>query len=1139
MAHLFGKGPCSRGDGTIPSAFPQTVFSNPTDADGMIEENTAQIDDGLELDIGESAREGVAEEDAVLDVLMGDDDDGNTDPNSDGDGALGTAQFLLSLGAQPLSALIPKTPTPPPPDSDDDALPDMSDEAKGSNIDIGHLYQICNRLYGSHKLLKWDYGPDGGAGNKDKKATLTIELPNGNVRTFKSRGHWTKKSQAKASSALVAIESGAIDFLETGTDKRVREQVAVAEDSSVEKKPVQGEVDETQILDQCKMWRQNKVQPVFTYTVDSKQGTGFGCVLSIYLSKEIQRSWSVRIAYGTKQEAKWAACADAIRLGILDFIAHGDGLTEPWDDEAAAKHPKKIKELMFIGATKENPNHITQQGYYDALPKPLTHNVGFGEGQPNPVSYLYQLFGKAQHCGVKEQFTAISEPHIHQGHGCLLRVEHRDESFSYLVPSAFAKRAEAKAAVCLLALSQGIADILEDIRRKSPRGISSGRGNGSAQNIKTEHSPFKATLSSSDKDLGEVCLNAICRELDAFKPGAYPRFDGHQNPDGSYTTRLEVFLDRMNRRVYTSPGEYKTMHNAKLAVSILAVERGILEFVRFRGGPVPHGYLRPPVGGVDIPYVPQSEHDPGAADLRSRIGDDAPGPRAGSQSSHSRRSPPAVYPSYGGRLSGGYSYPEYPPREYREDWYPPPPESHPLAYARPDERTYYDYPEHRVHHPASQDPRGRYPPSYYPSPSSSGSAAYPPDFDPNRPSLPPAGGGYDRYGYGRHAEDTRYYEYQRNLDAYGRYPEEPPPSPPHRSPSAYPQEQGYYPHYPDANPRLYDRNYPPRAEDRRPYYERPHEYPPPREDVGPYYSGEPPYSATRAEYPDKEVFPQTSPASDYHTADPSVAARYTPYEGQQREVSLQDFLKFRESSQKHEAGPSPSISLETYGRPDSDNSRFEYTPIGDSSFRHPPQPEPPAVGPAASNTEHLTSEPSAIGLSSAALFALLGGNPLQDSVSASSKPPLSVAIPPPDATRSTPASSKSVTFALSAGGISPVSTKDPRKRPHLQSTDTKTPVSPIKTKSFVNDLLELCKARDLAEPDFRSETVTTEAGVKYRVWLMLGRQKMELKTTFNSVAQGYERLSKVVKERLEGESEYPQAKRRKIGEDAGDGAPAV
>jgi hypothetical protein len=48
-------------------------------------------------------------------------------------------------------------------------------------------------------------------------------------------------------------------------------------------------------------------------------------------------------------------------------------------------------------------------------------------------------------------------------HGCLLRLERPGETRSYLVDPKFLKRIDAKAAVCLQAMSQGVGDYIRSV----------------------------------------------------------------------------------------------------------------------------------------------------------------------------------------------------------------------------------------------------------------------------------------------------------------------------------------------------------------------------------------------------------------------------------------------------------------------------------------------------------------------------------------------------------------------------------------------------------------------------------------------------------------------------------------------------
>lgn len=76
-------------------------------------------------------------------------------------------------------------------------------------------------------------------------------------------------------------------------------------------------------------------------------------------------------------------------------------------------------------------------------------------GPPTPNTHV------CVHC------FCVVEPKTNQiaVHGCLLRLERPGEVKSYLVDARFSKRAEAKAAVCLLAMAEGAGDYIRSVAK--------------------------------------------------------------------------------------------------------------------------------------------------------------------------------------------------------------------------------------------------------------------------------------------------------------------------------------------------------------------------------------------------------------------------------------------------------------------------------------------------------------------------------------------------------------------------------------------------------------------------------------------------------------------------------------------------
>jgi hypothetical protein len=95
-------------------------------------------------------------------------------------------------------------------------------------------------------------------------------------------------------------------------------------------------------------------------------------------------------------------------------------------------------------------------------------------------------------------------------HGCLLRIERPQESRSYLVDARFPKRADAKAAVCLQAISQGVGDYIRTIGRE----------------VEFKIAPIMRRWAN------ELIFPVLGSECNKIKPGTHPRYDYQKEKDG-------------------------------------------------------------------------------------------------------------------------------------------------------------------------------------------------------------------------------------------------------------------------------------------------------------------------------------------------------------------------------------------------------------------------------------------------------------------------------------------------------------------------------------------------------------------------------------------------------------------------------
>lgn len=95
-------------------------------------------------------------------------------------------------------------------------------------------------------------------------------------------------------------------------------------------------------------------------------------------------------------------------------------------------------------------------------------------------------------------------------HGCLLRLERPVETKSYLVDARFPKRADAKAAVCLQAMSQGAGSYIR------------------AVGVEVENKVTASMRKWANEDIFPV----LGSEFSKIKPRCYPSYEFEKEKDG-------------------------------------------------------------------------------------------------------------------------------------------------------------------------------------------------------------------------------------------------------------------------------------------------------------------------------------------------------------------------------------------------------------------------------------------------------------------------------------------------------------------------------------------------------------------------------------------------------------------------------
>ncbi|EEB93155.1 hypothetical protein MPER_08233, partial [Moniliophthora perniciosa FA553] len=221
------------------------------------------------------------------------------------------------------------------------------------------------------------------------------------------------------------------------------------------------------------------------------------------LCKGYFRVYSTPASWDDEKQARMECASVAMQDGIIDYIRSSlDG--DPEDPP-----PSSWSNL---------------QHFYESLPQSFPENFGGSTAEQNQaVKWLDDVVRQAG--DVKHTFFIIHNKK-EQLFGFVLRLEHASETKTYLVEPRFKKEKEAKAAVCLQAISQGVGDHLR-------------------------------ALKSSAGDL--LCKqNSISTEI---------KFSNDKGAFGA-TLKVKLVEDSAHRpkRKYTVPKEYRTKDDAEDAL---------------------------------------------------------------------------------------------------------------------------------------------------------------------------------------------------------------------------------------------------------------------------------------------------------------------------------------------------------------------------------------------------------------------------------------------------------------------------------------------------------------------------------------------------------------------------------------------
>ncbi|KII84788.1 hypothetical protein PLICRDRAFT_179128 [Plicaturopsis crispa FD-325 SS-3] len=517
--------------------------------------------------------------------------------NLEGLGCTSVERFLTSPTDDPdeyyvaLARDIASAPSPPPmplepPELKSDTKPIPATNTGTRMQKVARIHQTCQRVFGSTDALKYEFLEENGASSK--QCILTITRPNGLTRSYATQPVFSRKNEAKAQAASLALELGVIDFIVKGEPDASKHKKGlilapldgpdgINDAEAVTAPPVEDDPAVKEIEACCAEWRAERVKPHWVALHEPKVGNNYGCALRITLSPHSSRVYSSTVSFETLVEAKKACAIVAMEQDVLEYIKHGNGQTQP-------AQPDTLQPGAPVASTSEitpdstPPSAMTLQGFYDSLPQPFPEDLGDKlASQINGPAWLNQTIQSARGGRLSTHFIWTTDG-ISGMHGCLLRIERPGDSKSYLVDARFSKRADAKSAVCLQAMSQGVGNYIRAIGKA----------------VEDMVTPMMRAWAN------EQVLPILGAECNRLKPRCPPTYEFEKDRDAfGCTLILELSPNPAPEEVrrYTTPIGYRTKADAKIGVACLAVREGAIEFLRFRGQPPPPDYV--PMRTVD------------------------------------------------------------------------------------------------------------------------------------------------------------------------------------------------------------------------------------------------------------------------------------------------------------------------------------------------------------------------------------------------------------------------------------------------------------------------------------------------------------------------------------------------------------
>ncbi|KAJ7280224.1 hypothetical protein C8J57DRAFT_1174939 [Mycena rebaudengoi] len=502
--------------------------------------------------------------------------------NLRGIGALTISEYLSAGPESHISQKYtnPSLPVPPPPPlagpsaviNVAETLVQESKLVYDATQNVSRLHHACQRAFGHSgglgysSALRFDFLEDG----VDKKqCILTLTRPNGATRSYKTEPVFRRKHDAKYHAATIAIENGALEFITNGDSDTLKAKKGTLLE------PLDKTEDETPIASSsklasqvaeieacCEHWRGPSVRPIWLNFDEPKLPPNkYGAALRIQLTAHLYRVYSCEPAFDSRSLARENCAVLAVGEGVLDFIRYGNGQTKP------------RSEASVVATSPTEPRSPSSlQSFYESLPRPFEEASEDKTAiEVNAPFYLHSVLNSAKGARFSASFHALGAAGngASRLQGCLLRLNRPGECRSYLVDPQFSSHKEARVAVSLLALYQGAAKYIREV----------------AAAVEAKVSP----------EMRKFVLSVVLPALDAESmriSGVSPRFQ-YSNVDDAHGCSLQISLTskfnntRSNTREYSVPPEYRSKIDARIAVTYLAAEQGVIDLLKFGGDPPP------------------------------------------------------------------------------------------------------------------------------------------------------------------------------------------------------------------------------------------------------------------------------------------------------------------------------------------------------------------------------------------------------------------------------------------------------------------------------------------------------------------------------------------------------------------------